>query len=384
MRTNSTRRGNPLMGTGAITLAALLIAGHPVFAADAKSVADALVAAATATGRVQASYDAATDEGGAIAITNYKLVRTNAQTIVIPKVVVSGAADRQPGGFTAASIAFDGGKATHGKDTVTWETGLVEDAVVPSPDEVKAESDIRPFGKLSMAKIVADESNLADNITVNDVSVVLQSAADGSTSAFASQIGGVHFTSAVFNDQPQQKAVLDALGYEKFDINVAAAGSFDAASEQMTLSSFTVNTADVGTLTVKAQLSGVSPGGAVTSNTQNQTKSDAKLNNLEIRFENSGVVERALDMHAAMIFGTRADAAAQAKALVPIGLHFIGGDAAFQGKVAQAVGDFLDNPKSITFSASPSTPVPLEEIGATAVGKPDTLPALLGADIRAN
>jgi hypothetical protein len=212
----------------------------------------------------------------------------------------------------------------------------------------------------------------------------LQSAADGSTGAFASEADGIHFTSAMFNDQPQEKAILDALGYDKFDAKVTAAGTFDAAAQQMTLSGLTIDTADVGTLTVKAQLSGVSSGGAVTSNEQSHTRSDAKLNNLEIRFDNSGVVERALDMHAAMIFGTRADAAAQAKALVPIGLHFLGGDAAFQGKVAKAIGDFLDNPKSITFTAAPGTPLTLEEIGGAAMSKPETLPALLGADVTAN
>lgn len=380
MRTTSSRRL-----TLGVALGALLFAGHPAFSApDAKQVADALVAASTATGRVKASYDSATEEGGAIAITNYKAVRTDAQTVTIPKVLVTGAEERQPGGFTATSIAFDDGKATHGKDTVGWATGLVEEAVIPSAEEVKAESNIRPFSKFGMSNISISESNLAEPITVSDVSMVLQNAADGSTSAFASQVGGIHFTSEVFKDEPQQKAIIDALGYEKFDINIAAAGAFDAATEQMTLSSLTVNTADVGTVTVKALLSGVSPGGAMTSNKESQTKSEAKLNNLEIRFDNSGVVERALDMHAAMIFGTRADAAAQAKALVPIGLNFLGGDAAFQAKAAQAVGDFLDNPKSITFSAAPSAPVPLEEIGGAAISQRDTLPALLGADITAN
>jgi hypothetical protein len=379
MRTTSARRL-----TAGFALGALLFGSHAASAADAKAIADALVAASAATGRVQASYDSAAAEGDAIAIVNYKLLRTNAQTIVIPKLVITGAEPRQPGGFTAESIAFNGGKATHGKDTVNWETGLVEGAVVPSAEEVKAESDVRPFAKLTMAKITAEESNLADKVTVNDVVMELESAADGSTGAFASEVNGIHFTSAVFNDQPQQKAVLDALGYEAFDVNVAAAGTFDATAEQMTLSGLTINTADVGTLTVKAQLSGVSPGGAVTSNTQAETRSDAKLNSLEIRFDNSGVVERALDMHAAMTLGTRADAAAQAKALVPIGLHFIGGDAAFQGKVAKAIGDFLDNPKSITFTAAPSAPVTLEEIGGAAMSKPDTLPTLLGADITAN
>ena len=177
--------------------------------------------------------------------------------------------------------------------------------------------------------------------------------------------------------------MLDALGYETFDVNIAAAGAFDPANNAMTLNSLTINTAEVGTLTVKAQFSGVSPGKIVASSSDGETRAETMLENIEIRFDNAGVVERALDMHAALIWGTREDAAAQVNAALPLVLHFIGNDA-FQAQMATAVGNFLQEPKSLAFSAAPNPPVSLEQILDTALDRPGNLPDLLGADISAN
>jgi hypothetical protein len=378
MRTQSWHR---LSGSA---LAMLLICASPAFSApDANAIADSLVAAAAAAGKVQATYESATASGEVITITGFKAVRTNAKTVVIPAIVVTGAAIREAGGFTAQSIAFDGGKAVRGNDQVTWQTGMIEEALVPSAEEVKAEADLRPFGKLVVGGLTIAESNLSKPITASEVRVVLQSAADGSAGAFAAQIGGVHFPADVLRGRPQEKALLDALGYEQFDVNIAIAGAFDGADDSMTLDTLTVNTADVGTVTVKAQFSGITLGKIVAAEANPDTRSTTKLDRLEVRFDNNGVVERALDMHAALIWGTREDAAAQVNAALPLVLHFIGNEV-FQEKVAKAVEKFLVEPKSIAFSAAPSAPVPLEQIIDTTRDEPGTLPDLLKADVSAD
>lgn len=361
----------------------LLLATGAEAAPDARQVADSLVAATTASGRVQATYDDAAANGDAVTISGFKITRTDAKTIVIPSLVVTGAAMRDGGGFTATSIAFDNGKATRGNDVVTWTTGLVEDALIPSAEEVKAESDFKPFGKLAVTGVTISESNLAKPVTASEVRVLLQNAADGSTGAFAAQVSGIHFPAEVLKGRPQEKAILDALGYEEFDVNIAAAGAFDAASDSMTLNSLTINTAEIGTLTVTARLSDISLGKVIASQSDAEIGSETKLDSFEIRFDNDGVVERALDMHAALIWGTREDAAAQVNAALPLVLHFIGNDA-FQEKVVKAFREFLVDPKSITLSASPETPVSLEKILATSLRDLDTIPDLLQADVSAN
>jgi len=347
---------------------------------DARAVADSLAAAAAGTGRVKATYDDATVSGETITISGFKVIRSDANTITIPSVIVTGAAMRTPGGFTATSIAFDGGTAKRGEDIVTWKTAMVEDAVVPSAEEIKSETDFRPFGKLVVSGLTIAESNLAKPVAAEEIRVVMDNDVDGYPTAFAAQITGIQFGVEVLAGRPQEKAIVDALGYESFNVNVNVAGAFDRQSETMTLETFAINTAGVGTVTITARLSGMSPGKIAATRLDAEARSDAKLESLQIRFDNAGVVERALDMHAALIWGSRADAVAQVNAALPLVLHFIGNDA-FQAKVATAVQAFLANPQSISLSARPTEPVSLEQILKT---NRASLPDLLSADVSTN
>jgi hypothetical protein len=332
----------------------------PALAApDARAVADGLAAAAAATGRVQATYDEATANGDVITISGFKIVRTDAKTISVPSVIVTGAAMRTPGGFTATSIAFDEGTAKRGEDIVTWKTGVVEDAVVPSAEEIKAETDFRPFGKLVVSGLTIAESNLAKPVTADEIRVVMDNDADGYPTAFAAQITGIEFGVEVLADRPQEKAIIDALGYESFDVNINVAGAFDRQNETMTLETFTINTAEVGTVSIEARFGGMSSGKIAAARLDSQARSDAKLESLQIRFDNAGV---------------------EVNAALPLVLHFIGNDA-FQAKVATAVQAFLADPKSISFSARPTEPVSLEQILKS---NRSGLPDLLSADVSTN
>jgi hypothetical protein len=369
----------------AIVVVATAAAGTPAAhaAPDAKAIADSLAAAAAATDRVQASYGSASAAGETITISDFTIKRSDAKTIVIPAVVITGALPRDPGGFTAQSIAFDGGTATRGKDVVTWQTGLVEDALVPSAEEIKAETDVRPFGKLVVGGLQISESNLAEPVTAEEIRVIMEADADNFPSAFAAQVSGIQFPADILKGRPQEKAIVDALGYESFDVNISVSGAFDRAAQAMSLNALTINTAGVGNLSVKARISGMSPGRITATRVDAEARSETKLENLEVRFDNAGVVERALDMHAALIMGSRADAVAQINAALPLVLGILGNDA-FQAKLAPAIESFLGDPRSISFSATPNEPVSLEQIFATGLSNPRGLPDLLGADVSAN
>lgn len=373
------RSGPVAFACGAVLLYSFAAIAEPI----PSQIADSLVAATTATGRVQASYENATANGDDIIVSGYKITRKGANAIEIPTILISGAVEREGGGFTAKTIAFDNGKASRGNDTGTWSTGLIEDALIPSADEIKAEADILPFGKFTINELALAESNLKTPATAAQISIVMQPAADGSPGAFAAQISGIHFAAEVLKGRTHEKAVLDALGYEQFDLNIAVAGAFDAASQSMTLNTLTINAAEIGNVTIKASLSGVSLGKIIATRTDAETRSEAKLDNLEVRFDNVGVVERALDMHAALIWGTREDAAAQVNAALPLVLHFIG-NSTFQEKVTTAMREFLVNPKSLAFSAAPISPVSLDQIIETTRNELDDLPDLLQANITAN
>lgn len=56
----------------------------------------------------------------------------------------------------------------------------------------------------------------------------------------------------------------------------------------------------------------------------------------------------------------------------------------FQAKVAGAATAFLKDPKSLSASAMPGTPVPFAQILGTAMMAPQSLPDILGVTITAN
>src|SRR5690606_25775600 len=155
------------------------------------AIADAIVAATAATGRAEASYDSATASGDTITISGYKATRPSGDTVLIPNLVIDGAALRDVGGFTADSVAFDAGKLTRGNDSLTWATGAMHEVTVPSPQELAAEADLKPFAGLDMSDLVVSESNLAEPVTVAGISVRAEGD-PGAPRAFAAEISGVH------------------------------------------------------------------------------------------------------------------------------------------------------------------------------------------------
>ena len=373
----------PRLTSRGLLLGLSLFATQALAAPDAKGIADSLVAAMTATGKTQASYDSATANGDAVTIAGYKMTNADGDTITIPSLVINGAAERDKGGFTADHISFDGGTLVSGSETSTWQTGGVDDALVPSPDEIKAKAHVTPFSAIKVGGINVSGPDIAAPIAVNAVAVELDALPDGTPRSFALTVDGIKIPAAVFDDHPQQKAVIDALGYTGFVTTLEVKGGYDTKADTLTLDSFALDTVDVGKLTILAKISGVSLGKLVADEKTADVQSKGKLESLSIRFDNSGIVERALDMQAKMMGGTRDDEVAQITGAMPFMLNIIG-NAAFQDKISAAVTAFLKEPKSIAISAAPKEPVGFDKISEAAQGSPQTLPDLLGADVTAN
>jgi hypothetical protein len=361
----------------------LAFAAAPAFAADAKQVADSLIAAVTATGKTQASYERATASAADVTITGYKMTNADGDVITIPSIVVSGAQPRDKGGFTATRLAFDGGTGTSQGETFTWKTGALDNATVPSPEEIKAKAHIQPFSHIAFGGIDVTGADLAAPVDIGAATVDLTAATDGSPRDFKMQVAHIMVPGAAFADHPQQKAILDALGYDGFDSTLTVDGGYEASADTLTLRGFALETVDVGKLAIVAKVSGVSLGKLMTDSKAADAQSNGKLDSLSVRFDNSGVVERALDMQAKMMGGKREDVVAQLSGALPFVLSMIGNEA-FQEKVATAVGDFLKNPKSLTFAAAPGSPVPFQKITEAVFGSPETLPDLLVVGVSAN
>jgi hypothetical protein len=353
------------------------------YAADPKQIADAIVAAAEAggNGQTKLTYTDATANGDDVVISGVS-VSGDGDTASVPSIVITGAVPRDKGGFTAAKMVLDNGTMTSDGQNVTWQTASVENVTIPSPDEIKAKARVAPFTSVAIGGLNVQGGDMPAPLDIAQIAVSLQSEEDGTPRDVTTQINGIAVTSAFFGDG-QAKAVLGALGYDKFLINVVADGAYEHTSDTLTVRGFTIDAVDVGKLAIEGKFLGVALSKLANSSTAKDVQSSGKLDHLTIRFDNSGIVQRVIAMQAQAAGVKPEDFVAQISMALPLMLNAIGNQP-LQDKIAAAAAAFLKDPKSITVSASPAEPVPFTTIMSTAQTAPNTLPDVLVVDITAN
>jgi len=361
----------------------LVYGGAPAFAADANQIADALVAAMTASGESKASYDSASAAGDDVSITNFKVDGDDGSTVTIPTVFITNAQPRDPGGFTASAISFDNAKMLSDGNTVTWGVASATDALVPSVEELKSKAKIRPFSTMNIANTKVSGGDLPVPLEIANIGMAVDLDGAGLPRDFSLNVASINippeFIANADNDFQQ---LMEGLGYDSFVINLLVEGGYETGEDRLTLRSFAVEAPEVGKFSLAGTISGVKASDLATEQSPDAL-ANGLLENLTIRFDNSGVVERALDMQAKTMGASRDDIVAQLNGALPFMLNAIN-NPPFQEKVAKAAQAFLSNPKSLTITASPPQPVPFQQIMGSAMSAPQTLPDTLAIDVTAN
>ena len=365
-----------------VALCAVYGAG-PAFAADATQIADALVAAVTASGESQAGYDSASAAGDDVTITNLKMSGKDGKSASIPTVFITNAQPRDPGGFTADAISFDNANMLSDGNTITWGAASVTDATVPSADEIKAKAKIRPFSRMDIANMNVSGGELPVPLDIAAIGVGLDLDEGGLPRDFALNVSSINIPPEfIAGADDDFKQLVQGLGYESFVVNLVVEGGYETGSDRLTVRSFAVEAPDVGKFSLAGTISGVKAS-ELAGEANPDALANGKLENLTIRFDNAGVVERALDMQAKMMGASREDIVAQLNGALPFMLNAIN-NPAFQEKVAKAGQAFLADPKSVTITANPAQPIAFQEIMGSAMSAPQTLPDMLAIDITAN
>src|SRR5262249_50402183 len=140
--------------------------------------------------------------------------------LTIPAIVITGVGAREKGGFTAKSMSLDGGTLVNDKANIKWDNASIENAVVPSPEEIKAKAHVSPFSKASVGKINITGSDMAAPVDIDQVGITVAVGDDGTPNKFATTVDGIKLPQALF--PPDFKGVLAALGYtDDFNVSVA-------------------------------------------------------------------------------------------------------------------------------------------------------------------
>lgn len=372
--------------SGLAVLSALLMTSAAFAASDAKKVADDIVAVVQARGDGQASYGSATANGDVVTVSDFKILSKKNGEVTIPAIVVTNPADRQPGGFTATSIAFDGGKLLKGDNTLNWTTGLTNDAVVPTPAELAGDVKLTPFSHFEIAGISAtNKKDQPEPVKVDKVAIDLTNVVDGQPGDVKFSVAGVSVPQAVIATEPQAKATLDQLGYQSLLLNFNVGASYDNAKQSLSINEIEADGKDMGKLTITGSFGGLPREKLQSQDDMSALASTATLENATIRFEDAGIANKVLEMQAKSMGTTRDSLAMMLPAALPLGFSQLNiNDAAFQQKVVDAVTAFLKDPKSFTVSLKPAQPVLIQSIGQSAMSDPSSIPGLLGIDVQAN
>lgn len=155
---------------------------------------------------------------------------------------------------------------------------------------------------------------------------------------------------------------LTAFGYDKLDVGLRGAVSYDLANRAFRIDDFTIDGVNAGALTLTTALGNVDKTFAATDPNQRLAAfMGADMSELKLKFVNSGLFDRALAYTAGSRSKetVRAEWAKAAGQYIPI---FLGGDAGALALAGQ-VQAFVNDPKSLTLTAKGKTgPVKLLEL----------------------
>jgi len=159
---------------------------------------------------------------------------------------------------------------------------------------------------------------------------------------------------------------LGQAGLQALTVSGSFAGTYDPPTKRYVLDDYSVQVADIGTLTLRARFAGIDAATftAATPELRLQSLLAGSIGGINLRLVNAGGVEKVLGVMAARQGTTPAalqkEAAAMAGQIVPMML----GGAPGAASLGQALGAFVANPRSITVdvNANGGTPIPFMEI----------------------
>lgn len=204
-------------------------------------------------------------------------------------------------------------------------------------------------------------------------------------------------------EDPQSKAVINALGYQTISGSFDLAGTWQPKDGQMALTQYDVTVDNAGTLGVTFDLGGYTldfiksiqdlqktiaaqPEGA-DSSAQGFAilglMQQLTFNGASVRFDDDSMTRKVLDYLGKQQGVTGKDVANQAKAILPFMMMELN-NPELTHQVTAALSAFLDDPKSIEISARPGSPVPFALLAASGMASPKDLPKTLGLTVTAN
>ena len=374
--------------------AALSVAAFGLFAyssAAAFAATDAEITAAleslieSGDSKATVELGTPTNTGGALVYRDVVITVTgdDAGTTNVGTITVTGGDVNAAGGLIAESIRAETIRNVSGDTTAT--VGSME---AVNLDVTPPKDGAEPSGRVDSVSIEAIEVNEAGAPPVKVASVSFEAAdyQNGYPHTVSLGVEGIEVDPAMAPEDDGTAAQLKALGYEKLLLGIQGSGSWDEATGDLTLEEFTIEGADMGSLTITGDLGGFTADVVAQLDQPSpppELMSEITISSATVTFQDDSLTGRVLDMQAQQMGTDRATFVEQITAALPLMLTMIQ-NPAFQEKVANAAGTFLKDPQNISISVEPESPVTLLSIIGAAQMAPESLPDMLNAELTAN
>ena len=223
-------------------------------------------------------------------------------------------------------------------------------------------------------------------VVVDSASLDLSDYADDVPHDITVSVEGIDLDPATVDTDGQFASQLKAMGYDKLTLGFYGSGSLDEATGDLEVTEITVAGTDLGTVTLSGTF------GGLTTDTIKKLKQPSPppeafgsvtLKQASLYYGDASLAGRIIAQQAKQMGQEPAAFVGQITGALPLLLSVIGNQP-FQDKLAQGVTTFLKDPKNLTITAKPATPIALMELFSTSQTAPQTLPDVLKADVIAN
>lgn len=386
--------------------ATLLTASIAAFASPALALdADAFAAKineAMALSGGAIKFSAAELDGDSVTLTDARLSTPGKPDMDAGDLVFEGVEDADDGGYTAEAVLIADINATVEDTTISMSGLEITGLKIPGAPTADSVSGFGFYDGFSMGPMT---------VTVEGKEVFSMTGAEA-TNTLRDNDGGLDFEatgSGILIDlsevkDPKAKDALKKLGYERLSGDLALDVGWDANSGRLDIREYALTLDDVGRLNIAFQVTGytmefiralqqaqVAAAANPDAKAAEQAAGLAMLGMMSrlsfvdasIRFDDGSLTKRALSM-AGEQQGVSGEQMGQAlKGMLPLMLGQLGMPA-LQQQISAAANTYLDNPESLTISASPAEPVAFPMIMGAGMGDPKQLVDLLGVTVSAN
>lgn len=376
-----------------LTVAFFASAALPALAApDATATAEAVAAWVTVFGGEGSSFTYANASATAtdVVLTDVKVTIGSEETSAqIPELVVVNPVPRPEGGFTADSISFNNTRALNGGDnaeTVVIAEGSAQGIVFPGAAELEANPRFVPVASLDLRSLSGDSESTGMPISIGSMHIEVANAEDGQPNDLKLAIEGFAIPIEAFEFDEQMTSILGQMGYgDQFLVGVTFDGTYAEEADTLTLRSIALRAEDVGELDISGIIGDFPIGNLLEgADLAQNALTAATLHSASIKFTNLGVIDRLFELQARSFNTTKEQFAMTTSMALPFMISQMIGNGALTTALTEPLAAFVADPRSLTITSTPATPIPVLAIAGAAQGGVQALPDLLALDVKAN